>query len=116
MPVKATTAPTSVRERVSLAVSAAAPIGSRCRRMVTDMRSSPRHRREEGDFARAGDGGVGLDVSAGDGRADHLRVLEGVRVFLAPPAEPSDQVANRRHPGRQLDVFLRLADTLAPPG
>src|SRR5262245_49922197 len=101
-PVKVTTAPISVRPRLSSAASAAASNGSRCRRMVAVMVrlrlcpagkvSASRHRREEGDLARARYRGIGLDVGAVDGGADHLGTLEGVGVFLAAPAQPVDEI------------------------
>src|SRR5882724_5889228 len=129
MPVKVTTAPISVRPRLSLAASLAASNGSRCRRMVMlfaptfpasspqgRMKSSPRHRREEGNFACARDRGVGLDMGAVDRRADHLRVLERMGIFLAAQREPAHEVGDRRDRGRRLDLLLRLADALAHPG
>src|SRR5712691_6767039 len=126
MPVKVTTAPTSVRPRESLPASVAASNGSRCRRTVAVMArtpnapagkgSAPGHRREESDFACTQDSGVGPDMGAVDGGADHLRVLERVGIFVAAAAEPIDEIADRRDAGRRLDVLLGLADALAHPG
>src|SRR5262245_17245918 len=120
MPVKVTSAPTSVRERVSLAASAAASNGSRCRRMVAViavrfLRSAARHRREEGDLARAGNGAVGAHMGAVEGGADHLRILERAGIFVAAGAQPGDEIGDGGDGGRRLDLLLRLADALAHP-
>src|SRR5262245_21395068 len=98
-PVKVTTAPISVRPRLSSAASAAASNGSRCRRMVAVMVRlrlpagkvlASRHRREEGDLARTRNRAVGLDVGAVNGGADHLGILDRVGVLLAVRAQPVD--------------------------
>src|SRR5262245_27991477 len=114
MPVKVTSAPTSGRPRLSLSASAAASNGSCCRRMVAVI-SPSRHRREKGDLAGTGNCGIGLDMGAVDRGADHLRVLEGIGVFLAAPGEPSHQIADSRNPCRKVDFLLRLADALTHP-
>src|SRR3989442_2534545 len=128
MPVKVTTAPISVRPRVSAATSAAISMVSRCRRMVTtrphvasprrrERRSlSPRHGREEGDFLCAGNCRVGPHVALIDRGADHPGIFERVGVFLAALREPPDEIADRRDARRRLDLLLRLADALAHPG
>src|SRR5262249_57157912 len=77
---------------------------------------TPRHRREEGDFARAQNGGVAPDVCPVDRDANHLRILERVGVFLAATAEPGHEIGDRRDARRRLDLLLGLADTLAHPG
>src|SRR5580704_11757200 len=77
--------------------------------------SSAGHRREEGDLMGASDPGIGADVVAIDRGADHFRILEGVGITLAAPGEPGDQLADGRHACRRIDLFLRLADTLAHP-
>src|SRR5215467_6416917 len=130
MPVKVTTAPTSVRPRASLAASLAASNGSRCRRTVAviattpphpaergpGQASSPGHRRKESDLARAHNRGIGADMGAVDRGADHFRVFEGVGIFGAAPAEPIHQIADRRDALRRLDLLFRLADAFADPG
>src|ERR1700722_16354889 len=113
MPVKVTMAPMSVRPRRSAAASAAASNGSRCREMVAAIMalqlrvgsaqdapsSAAGHRREEGDLARARDRGIGFDMGAIDGGADHLGVLEGMGILFAALAEPGDQVRHGRDAG-----------------
>src|SRR3954471_12606076 len=121
MPVKVTTAPMSVRPRVKVDASAAVSNGSSCRRMVAAMpvtlalRSTAGHRRKKGDLAGTSDRGLRLDVGMVDGRADHLRIFERMRIVLAAPAEPGHQVADSSDASRYFDVFLRLADPLAHP-
>src|SRR4051812_16791730 len=98
MPVKATTAPMSVRPCVSATVSAPVSKGSRWRRMVAaGIGSPPGHRREERDLAGACDRGVRAHMGAIDGGADHLRILECMGVFLAALRQPADQVADGRN-------------------
>src|SRR5215813_6924360 len=77
---------------------------------------APRHRREEGDFARTQNGRVAPDMRAVDRGANHLRILERVGVFLAAMAEPGHEIGDRRDARRRLDLLLGLADTLAHPG
>src|SRR5262245_18739374 len=114
MPVKVTTAPMSGRPSLSLRCSAATSKSSRCSRIVAT--SASRHRREECDLARTGEHGLGLHMRAVDGGTDHLRVLEGVRIFLAARSEPTDKIADGTHVCGRLDRFLGLADALAHPG
>src|SRR5437899_2654257 len=107
MPVNVATAPMSVRPRDSLAISAPASKSSRW--MRTDI-SAPGHRREEGDLARTRDPGFRLDVIAVDRGADHVGVLERVGVFLAAPRQPRDEIADRVHRRRRIDLLFGLAD------
>src|ERR1035438_3415083 len=79
-------------------------------------RLSAGHRREKSDLGGPLDWLPSLHVGAVDGGADHLGVLEGVGVVLAARTKPRHQFADRDHSGRNLDVFLRLADALAHPG
>src|SRR6516165_8949175 len=125
IPVKVTTAPTSVRPRRSRAASCAASNGSRWRRMLAvicaplfrhERRSAPGHGGEESNLLRTRDRGIGLDMRPVDCGADHLRIVEGMRIFLAPTAEPVDQVGNSHYSRRQIDILLGLADALAYPG
>src|SRR6516165_5367731 len=118
-PVKVTTAPMSVRPRVSFSTSAATSKASCCRRIVVVMTlatSAAGHRREERDLVGAGDRRIGAHVMAVDCGADHLRIFESVGVTLAAPGEPADQIANGGDAGRRLDLLLRHADALAHPG
>src|SRR6516165_4801482 len=120
MPVKVTTAPISPRPRRSLSTSLAASNGSRCSRTVAAMSVflalAPRHRREKGDLVRAENGGVGAHMGAIDRGADHLRIFEGVGVFLATLAEPSHEIGDCRDTCGEFDLLLGLADALAHPG
>src|SRR5579871_3547831 len=146
MPEKLTTAPMSVRPCVSSALSRAMSKSASWMRIVTlvmantDLRRHPSplpagerwffaaavvsfasalaagHRREEGDLAGACDRRVLLDMGVVDCRADHLRLLEGVRVAFALVGQPGDQIVDGAHVGRRLDGFFRLADALAHPG
>src|SRR3954447_25494636 len=75
-----------------------------------------RHRREEGDFARARDCGVGPDMGTVDRGTDHLWVLERVRVLLTAAAKPGHEIGDSRDARGRLDLLLRLADALAHPG
>src|SRR5262249_26726669 len=77
---------------------------------------APRHRRKESDFARAPNGRVAPHMRAVDRRADPLRILERVGVFLAATAEPGHEIGDRRDARRRLDLLLGLADTFAHPG
>ena len=131
MPVKVTTAPMSVRPRVSSAASAAASNGSRCRRTVADIdaysglhllplrqawRLTARHRREEGDLARAGDRRVGGAHGLRSMAARiTLRILERMGIFLAAPGEPVIRSATVAIAGRQLELLLGLADRARAP-
>src|ERR1700675_4369238 len=104
MPVNVTTAPISVRPRVSWAASCAVSNGSRWSRTAAFIVSvpgsalaqgamlSPRHRGEERYFSRSHDRSIGLDVGAFDRCADDVRVVEGVRIFFAALAQPADQI------------------------
>src|SRR5215467_4428322 len=116
IPVKVTTAPTSVRPRVSRAVSAAASKSAVCSRMVAGIALSSSHGREERDLRGARQRGAGLDVGAVDGGADNLRIFKCKRVFFAAPGKPVHEVRHRRNAGRRLHKFLALADAFAHPG
>src|SRR5579862_9238998 len=117
MPEKVTTAPISVRPRVSFATSTAASKISRCRRIVVVIASSAaRHRWKEGDLAGTGDSGVGSHVVAINRGANHFRILEGVGIFLAAARQPRHEVADGGNRGGDLDLLFRLADALAHPG
>src|SRR3954468_24416229 len=113
MPVKLATAPISVRPWERSAISAPT---SKSSRWMRTLMSAARHRRKERDLARARDLRVGLHVSLVDRGADHLRVLERVGIFLATSLQPRDQLANRAHARRRVDLFLGLPDALAHPG
>src|SRR3954469_16748375 len=113
MPVKVATAPISARPCVSRAISALMSKSSRWMRTVT---LAPRHRRGECDLARAGDLRVRLHVVAVDRGANDVRVLERVIILLAPLLEPRDELADRTHVRRRIDLFLGLADAFAHPG
>src|SRR4051812_29306248 len=106
MPAKVATAPMSVRPAVSRAISAPMSKSSRCSRTVT---SSSGHRREECDLPRPADRRVGLDVGLVDRRADDLRVLERIGVFLTASAQPGHEIADRAHARWRIDLLLRLA-------
>jgi hypothetical protein len=70
----------------------------------------------EGDFAGAGDGGIGLDVGPVDRGADDLGVVEGMGIFLAAPGEPAHEVVHGGDIRRRLDRLFGLADAFAHPG
>src|SRR3984957_4996532 len=124
MPEKLTTAPISVRPRVSAAISRAMSKSACWMRMVTSavMTSSRSfklpagHRREKGNLARAGNRGVRLDVGVVDRGADHPRRLERMGIGLAALRQPADQFVDGANARRRLNGFLRLADPLAHPG
>src|SRR5262249_27104730 len=119
MPVKLTTAPTSVRPLLSCAISWATSKSASCIRMVAATlmaNSAAGHRRKERDLTGARDRRVCLDVGMIDRGADHLRLLERVRIGLAAVGQPRHQRIDGAHAGGRLDGFLRLADPLAHPG
>src|SRR5215471_10569697 len=90
IPVNVTTAPTSVRPRVSKAASATASKSAVCSRMVAGTLSS-RHWREKRDLPGARDGRAGLHMGAVDGGADHLGVGKRKRIFLAARGKPGHE-------------------------
>src|SRR5882672_3271594 len=125
MPLKLTTAPTSVRPFVSADISRPMSKSASWMRMVTlaVMRSShcqngltAGHRREKGDLAGTGDHRIGFDMGVVDRGADHFRRLEGVPVGLAALRQPGDQIVDGADAVRRLDGFFRLADPFAHPG
>src|SRR5271154_1239799 len=73
------------------------------------------HRRKKGNLAGARDHRVGTHMAVIDGCADHLGILEGVSILLVALGEPRHQLADRRHSGRWVDLFFRLADALTHP-
>src|SRR6478735_722385 len=86
VPVKVTMAPMSVRPCVRRLTSAPTSKSSACTRTL--MRLASRHRREEGDLARAGDAGGRLHVHAVERDADHLGARERFRIFRPAALEP----------------------------
>src|SRR5262245_37749274 len=120
MPVKLTTAPTSVRSLLSAAISCATSKSASCIRMVAATlmakNSAAGHRREERDLARARYRRVRSDVGVVDRGADHLRLLEGIGIGLAAFRQPGDEIIDGAHSGGRLDRLFRLADPLAHPG
>src|ERR1700730_1596405 len=92
IPVKVTTAPMSVRPRVSNAASAAASKSALCNRMVAGIELSSRHWRKERDFLGARDRRTGLDMGVIYGCADHLGVFKRKRIFLAAPRQASQAI------------------------
>jgi hypothetical protein len=48
--------------------------------------------------------------------ADDARILERIGVFLAALRQPFDEIADRAHRSRRIDLLLRLADAFAHPG
>src|SRR5581483_8435925 len=79
-------------------------------------RSAPRHRWEEGDFARARQARRGLDVGAVDRGPDHIGAGERLGVLGPTALEPGHQLRHRADAGRQVDDLLGLAGLLAHPG
>src|SRR5215472_15439339 len=119
MPEKLTTAPMSVRPRVSSAISRATSKSACWMRMVTGAfmgGSAAGHRREEGDLARARYRGVRFDMGMVDRGANHLRLFECVGVGIVARGQPFDQVVDGAYACRRLDGLFRLADPLAHPG
>src|SRR5262245_8670087 len=112
MPVKVATAPISARPCVRRAISAPRSKSSRWMRTVT---LSPRHRRKKRDLARAGNLRIGLHVITVDRCSDDVRVLERVGIFLAALRQPRNEVADRAHARRWLDLFLGLSDPFTHP-
>src|SRR3954462_14413793 len=113
MPVKLATAPISVRPWERRAISAPT---SKSSRWMRTLMSAARHWRKERDLARARDLRVGFHVGLVDRGADHLRVLERIGIFLATPSQPRNQLTDRAHARRRVDLFLGLPDALAHPG
>src|ERR1700722_10411336 len=79
-------------------------------------KSAAGHRREEGDFAGAGNRGILFDMGMVDRGADHTRRLEGMGVSLAARGKPCDQCFDGFNARRRLDRLFRLADPFAHPG
>src|ERR1700688_2514743 len=109
MPEKLTTAPISVRPRVSAAISRAMSKSACWMRMVTSAVIRPSrsllaagHRREEGNLAGAGNHGVRLDVGVVDRGANHPRSLEGVGIGFAALGQPGDQIVDSANARRRL--------------
>src|SRR5262245_23437128 len=120
MPVKLTTAPTSVRPFLKAVISCATSKSAFWMRMVAatlmTKSSTAGHRREKCDLAGTGNRRIRLDMGLVDRRANHLRLLEGVGIGLAAARQPGDQFVDGAHIGRRLDGLFRLADPLAHPG
>ncbi len=57
--------------------------------------SAARHRREEGDLGRAGDGRPGFHMPAVERGADHAFIGEGRGIILAALLQPGDEIGNR---------------------
>jgi hypothetical protein len=51
-----------------------------------------------------------------DGGADHSRILERVRIFLAAAAEPFDQFRDSPNARGRLELILASSDPLTDPG
>src|SRR5215208_4852521 len=107
IPVKVTTAPTSVRPRARAVVSSARSKAPRCNRTVT---LPSRHRRKERDLPGAGDRGRVLDVLLVDGGPNDLRVLERVGVVLALSGQPGDEVGDGGDLGGRREFLLPRPD------
>src|SRR5579885_2420465 len=116
IPVKVTTAPTSVCPRASSAASAPTSKSVLCNRMVAGIESTSSPWREERHFLGAGDRRVGPDMRSVDGDANELRAFERLRIFLAAGGEPGHEVCDCRTRRRRIDDFFALADALAHPG
>src|SRR5688572_19750123 len=106
MPVNVATAPMSARPCVSRAISAPTSKSSRCSR----TKSASGHRREERNLTRALDRSVRLHVRVVDRRADDLRVLERIGIFLAAFREPGHEFPDGANAHRRIDLLLRLAN------
>src|SRR5271165_3490943 len=118
MPVNVTTAPISVRPRVSFFTSVATSKASRCRRIVVVIVvtiSAAGHRREKRDLHRTGNSRIGADMTLVDGGADHFGIFEGIGIALAALGQPSHQIGNGGNAGGRVHVFLRDTDALAHP-
>src|SRR4029450_382197 len=90
VPVKVTMAPMSVRPAVMWRTSAPTSKSSRCTRTLKG--SASRHRRKEGDLARAGHAGRRLDVRLIDGGADHVGTRKRLGVLGPQALQPPHQV------------------------
>src|SRR5262252_732879 len=115
IPVNVTTAPTSVRSRVSTAASAAASKSAVCSLMVAGMLSS-RHWREKRDLLGARDRRTRLHMGAVDSGADHLGIGKGKRIFLPSRGEPDHEISHGCDAGWGVYDLLALADAFAHPG
>src|ERR1700730_3700001 len=115
-PVNVTIAPMSLRPPASSATSRPPSNPSWCRGMVRPRACSiPGHWREERYFACSPDGGLGLDMHAIERRANDLRVLESMRIFLPALAQPVHEVRDGGYYGGKLDLLLGLANALPHP-
>src|SRR5215207_4057615 len=112
IPVKVTTAPTSVRPCVRAAVSSATSKSSRCTLTVT---LASRHRREECDLPGAGDRGRVLDMLVVDGSPNNLRVLERIGVVLVLLGQPGDEVGDGGDVWGRRDILLACPDPFPKP-
>src|SRR5579871_351420 len=126
MPVKVTSAPVLLPACASAAVSAATSMGASVMRTLIGRSyaefsravrgSAAGHRGEKRDLACVGDFCGGSDMHLVEGRADDLRIVEGMRIFFAAFFQPMDQIADSRDRGRQFDFLFRLSDPFANPG
>ena len=74
------------------------------------------HRREQRQLADAGKRMVERHVLLVGGGTDHPRIGEGEAAALIAVREPSDQIADRQHMGRDGDLLLGAAHPFADPG
>src|SRR5579862_1691980 len=121
MPVKETTAPMSRRPSVRPAISRETSKSHSWIQMVTlavmtTPASTAGHRREEGDFAGAGNRRILFDVGVVNRGTNHARRIESMSIALAARGKPCDQIFDGLDARGRLDRLFGLADPFAHPG